>query len=247
MNVNSRRVTGSKIYKVSFYMFNMGKSELYLPLQSRFVYQIEEFAAKGKVPLNSAQLMLKQIETMDSQELIRSQYISGDKDLGDAIIFNSNGNNSWNKLKVILDSKDLRNITEESLKDGNLILTNEIYDALDAEEFNKKDVLKYFNYLQSERESNINPILLSLSRGDKGLLSENNHYLYKLNSSDKGGAIFIPKSISSNHLYALHSGRGENYYFSFFNYLYGAGSLVGVSSEIAMKINKRLEERASTK
>ena len=66
--------------------------------------QMPKLIAGGRIPMNTSQLMQRRLDVRNEDDL-KSSYIDNWFDTGDAVVYHPDG-----RLKVVLDSQDLRNI-----------------------------------------------------------------------------------------------------------------------------------------
>jgi len=89
--------------------------------------------ADGRIPMNVSQLMQRRLDVRNSDEAVKSSYLDNFFGTGDAVVYHPDG-----RVKIVLDSKTLRDMASESQRNsGVLVLTNDVYDSLQGEEFKK--------------------------------------------------------------------------------------------------------------
>jgi len=124
--------------------------------------QMPKLIAEGRVPVNTAQLMQRRLDVRNSDEDIKSSYIDNYFDTGDAIAYHPDG-----RAKIILDSQTLRDMTPDSKRNGGaLVLTEDVYNTLEGEEFKKEKLGKTGESLSRE-EAKAHPVWKVLSRDQK--------------------------------------------------------------------------------
>ena len=91
---------------------------------------------------------------------------------GDAVVYHPDG-----RVKIVLDSQTLRDMTPESPRDGGaLILGEDVYNALQGEEFKKGKIGKVNGSL-SKADVKAHLVWQALAR-DKGLLNDYVDYIF---------------------------------------------------------------------
>jgi hypothetical protein len=128
--------------------------------------------ADGRVPMNVAQLMQKKLDVRNSDEKIKTSYMDNYFDTGDAVVYHPDG-----RVKIVLDSQTLRDMTPESPRDGGaLILGEDVYKTLQGEEF-KKGKLGKINDALSKADVKAHLVWKALAR-DQGLLNDYVDYIF---------------------------------------------------------------------
>ncbi len=123
----------------------------------RIVEQMQILIADGRVPVSAAELMQIRLDGYYMEDY----YVTGD-----AVVYYRS------MVKIVLDSQTLREITPESeLINGALVLTEEDYNALQGEEFKRRE-LGRLNCGLSLDEVIANPVWNALARGDRGLVRD---------------------------------------------------------------------------
>ena len=123
--------------------------------------------ADGRVPMSTSELMQIRLdmENTEDKDYWRNNYFC----TGDAVIYHPDGMGSWDKLKIDLDSQYLREMTPQTPRNNRtLVLTDDQYNAFDAEEFTRKQVGKINKWLSNE-EVKIHAICRKLARYPKVL------------------------------------------------------------------------------
>ena len=135
--------------------------------------QMPKLIAEGRIPLSVAGVMEKRLNMRDVPYDDGMGYWKDNSFVtGDALVYHPDG-----RVKIILDSKTLREITPEStINAGTLVLTEDIYDSLSGEEFKKGECGKLENYLSKE-EAKSHPIWRILAR-DQALLNDYVDYFF---------------------------------------------------------------------
>lgn len=129
---------------------------------------ISTILAKGRIPMNTAQLMQRRLEVRNSPMEVRYSWMSYSFYTSDAVIYNPNG-----KIKIVLDSPRLRKVISESeSKYGSLFISKENYKSLQGEVFKKSELEKIANFPLSKKDVESNPIWKLLARGDQSLVKE---------------------------------------------------------------------------
>ena len=124
--------------------------ESYKEFYGRNVDQMPKLIAEGRVPINTSQVMEKRLNVRNSNQEVRSAWIDNYFDTGDSVVDHPDG-----RIKIGLDSKTLREMTPDSpRRDGALILTEDIYNNLQGEEFKKGKVGKTGEWLTKRQVIN---------------------------------------------------------------------------------------------
>jgi len=138
----------------------------------RSTEQIPKLIADGRVPMSVAGLMRRRLDVRNSDPIVRGFYMDNHFDTGDAIAYHPDG-----RVKIVLDSQHLRDMTPEAkLSDGALILTEDVYNALEGKEFNKRQLGKVAKRL-SKDEVKYHPVWRALAR-DQTLLYDYADYIF---------------------------------------------------------------------
>ena len=146
--------------------------EAYAEFYGKNVEQMPKLIADGRVPMNVAQLMQKRLDIRNSDKDVKSAYMDNYFDTGDAVLYNPDG-----RVKIVLDSQTLRDMTPESPREGGaLILGENVYNALQGEEF-KKGKLRKVNESLLREEVKVHPVWKALAR-DQGLLNDYVDYIF---------------------------------------------------------------------
>ena len=106
--------------------------EKYREFYGKNIEQMPKLIADGRVPMNVSQLMQRILDVRNSNEDVKRSYLDNYFDTGDAIVYHPDG-----RIKIILDSQGLREMTPDTQSDWALLLTEEFYSALQGEEFKK--------------------------------------------------------------------------------------------------------------
>jgi len=123
-----------------------GTREAYREFYGRNTEQMSRLIADGRVPMNTAQLMKRRLEVRNSDADVKSSYMDKYFDTGDAVVYHPDG-----RAKIVLDSQHLRDLTPDtSLNNGALVLTEEVYNSLEGEEFKKGKLGKTGEWLSRE-------------------------------------------------------------------------------------------------
>ncbi len=146
--------------------------EAYQEFYGRNVEQMPKLIADGRVPMNVAQLMQRRLDVRNSDAKVKESYMDNYFDTGDAIAYHPDG-----RVKVVLDSQTLRDITPETQRAGGaLLLTENVYNTLQGEEF-KKGKLGKVNDWMSREDVKSHPVWKVLAR-DQGLLNDYADYIF---------------------------------------------------------------------
>ena len=146
--------------------------EIYREFYGRNIEQMPKLIADGRVPINVSQLMKRRLDVRNSDDEVKSSYLDNYFDTGDAVVYHPDG-----RVKIVLDSQTLREITSQSeLINGALVLTEEAYNTLQGEEFEKGKLGKVNEGLSRE-DVKAHPIWKVLAR-DQKLLNDYADYIF---------------------------------------------------------------------
>lgn len=146
--------------------------DAYQEFYGKNVQQMPKLIADGRVPMNVSQLMQRRLDVRNSDRAVKSSYMDNYFDTGDAVVYHPDG-----RVKIVLDSQTLRDMTPESPRNnGALILTSEVYDTLQGEEFKKGKLGKTESPLSRE-DIKTHPVWKALAR-DQGLLNDYTDYIF---------------------------------------------------------------------
>ena len=146
--------------------------EAYQEFYGQNVKQMPKLIADGRVPMNVSQLMQRRLDVRNSDKAVKGSYMDNYFDTGDAVVYHPDG-----RVKIVLDSQTLREMTPESQRsNGALILTSEVYDTLQGEEF-KKGKLGKTESPFSREDVKAHPVWKVLAR-DQGLLNDYADYIF---------------------------------------------------------------------
>ena len=146
--------------------------EAYQEFYGRNVDQMPKLIADGRVPMNTAQLMQRRLDVRNSDAKVKSAYMDNYFDTGDAVVYHPDG-----RVKIVLDSQTLREMTPDTQRVGGaLLLTEDVYNALEGEEF-KKGKLGKVNEWLSREDVKAHPVWRVLAR-DQGLLKDYTDHIF---------------------------------------------------------------------
>lgn len=140
----------------------------YKPFEGKNIEQMPLLLKEGMVPISVYSLMERRLEVLESafSEKVRDSWWNNCFDTGDASAYDTQGN-----VKIVLDAQPLRTLNPKSrLKNGALVLPEDIYNQLDGQEFTKEQVAKYSVKFLQEGQSVDNPMWVALARGDTAML-----------------------------------------------------------------------------
>ena len=144
----------------------------------RCTEQMSFLISGGMTPISVAQSMRRRLDLRNSRHEIRADYIDNYIDTGDAIVSHPDG-----RLKIILDSQHLREITAESeIDNGAFVLSHDSYRALQGEEF-RNDKLDNMGLLLSREQVKSHPIWQFLAR-DRSLLNDYADFIFAEGEKD---------------------------------------------------------------
>ena len=137
--------------------------EAYQEFYGQNVEQMPKLIVDGRVPMNVSQLMQRRLDVRNSDKSVKSSYMDNYFDTGDAVVYHPDG-----RVKIVLDSQTLRDMTPESQRVGGaLIIGEDVYNTLEGEEF-KKGKLGKVNEQMSREDVKSHPVWKVLAR-DQGL------------------------------------------------------------------------------
>ncbi|MEK6914495.1 MAG: hypothetical protein AABW83_02485 [Nanoarchaeota archaeon] len=146
--------------------------ETYQEFCGRNVEQMPKLIADGRVPMNVSQLMQRRLDVRDSDAKVKSSYMDNYFDTGDAVLYHLDG-----RVKIVLDSQTLRDMTLETQRVGGALLIGEdVYNSLEGEEFKKGKLGKTEGPLLRE-DVKAHPVWKILAR-DQGLLNDYADYIF---------------------------------------------------------------------
>jgi hypothetical protein len=139
--------------------------------------QMPKLIAEGRMPLSFAGLMKRKLQVLSGSPEVRDAWYDNYVDTGDGIAYDRSGN-----VKIELDSPIMRGLNPKSeIKSGALVISDNAFENIRGEEFTSKDIAKYkFGTSLSESEVVEHPFWNALARGDKALLKEYAHAVFKL-------------------------------------------------------------------
>ena len=146
--------------------------EAYREFYGRNFEQMPKLIADGRFPMNVAQLMQRRLHVRNSDNAVKSSYMDNYFDTGDTIVYHPDG-----RVKIVLDSQKLRDMNSETqINGGALVLTGEVYDTLQGEEF-KKGKLGKVNDSLSRKDVKAHPVWKVLAR-DQALLNDYADFIF---------------------------------------------------------------------
>ena len=140
--------------------------------KGRNTEKMQELVADGRAPANVSQLMQRRLDLRNDKTGVKDFYMDNYFDTGDGVVYHPDG-----RVKIVLDSQHLRDMTSESPRNGGaLILGEDVYKALEGEEF-KKGKLGTINERMSKADVKAHPVWKVLAR-DQGLLDDYADYIF---------------------------------------------------------------------
>ena len=209
--------------------------EEYREFYGRNIEQMSKLIADGRVPMNVAQLMQRRLDVRNFDKAVKN-YIDNHFDTGDAVVYHPDG-----RVKIVLDSQTLREITPESPRvSGTLVLTSDVYDSLQGEEFKKGKLVKVNKDL-SRKNIKAHPVWKVLAR-DQCLLNDYADYIFTEGkerfSYDNAMGVYPDLAGDNPKMRAWIVGglayRSSAFGWEYFDYDYGR--FVGIAPEI---VNQR--------
>jgi len=140
--------------------------------KGRNTEQMPKLTADGRMPANVSQLMQRKLDLRNDETGVKDFYMDNYFDTGDGVVYHPDG-----RVKIVLDSQHLRDMTPESPRNGGaLILGEDVYKALEGEEF-KEGKLGKVNERMSKADVKSHPVWKVLAR-DQGLLDDYADYIF---------------------------------------------------------------------
>ena len=134
--------------------------------------QMPKLIADGRVPANVSQLMQRRLDLRNDKTGVKNFYRGNYFATGDGVVYHPDG-----RVKIVLDSQHLRDMTSESPRNGGaLILSEDVYKALEGEEF-KKGKLGKTGESMSKADVKAHPLWKVLAR-DQKLLNDYADYIF---------------------------------------------------------------------
>ena len=134
--------------------------------------QMPLLIADARVPMSVSQLMQKRLDVRNYDTSVKSAWMDNYFDTGDAVVYRKDG-----QVKIVLDSQTLREMTPDTQRVGGaLLLGDDVYKALQGEEF-KRDELGKLGESLSRAQAKSRPVWKALAR-DKGLLNDYVDYIF---------------------------------------------------------------------
>ena len=146
--------------------------EAYEEFYGRNTEQMPKLIADGRVPMSVAGLMQRRLDVRNSDPEVKSSWIDNYFDTGDAIVYHPDG-----RVKIVLDSQHLRDMTPDTPRNGGaLILGEDVYKALEGEEFKKGELGKIDERMPKD-DVKAHPVWKALAR-DQGLLNDYTDHIF---------------------------------------------------------------------
>jgi hypothetical protein len=146
--------------------------EAYQEFYGRNVEQMPMLVADGRVPMSVSGLMQRRLDVRNSDNKVKSAWMDNYFDTGDGVAYHPDG-----RVKIVLDSQTLREMTIYTQRVGGaLLLTEDVYNALEGEEF-KKSKLGKVNEWMSREDVKAHPVWRVLAR-DQALLNDCADYIF---------------------------------------------------------------------
>lgn len=126
----------------------------------------------GRVPANVSQIMQRRLDLRNDDTGVKDFYMDKWFDSGDAVVYHPDG-----RTKIVLDSQHLRDMTPDTPRNsGALIIGEDIYKALEGEEFKKGKLGKTRDWI-SKKDVKAHPVWKALAR-DQGLLNDYTDFIF---------------------------------------------------------------------
>jgi len=140
--------------------------------EGRNTEQMPKLIADGRIPTNFSQLMQRRLELRNDKTGVKDFYMNHWFDSGDVGVYHPDG-----RVKIVLDSQYLKDMTLDTPRRGGaLILSEDVYKALEGEEF-KKGKLGKTNRRMSKADVKAHPVWKVLAR-DQALLNDYADYIF---------------------------------------------------------------------
>jgi len=157
----------------------MGKANLPHEEVKRFkVYngrnteKMPQLIANGRVPASVSQVMQRRLDLRNDESGVKDFYMNNYFDTGDGVVYHPDG-----RVKVVLDSQHLREMTPDTPRNGGaLIIGEDVYKALEGEEFKKGKLGKTGDWM-SKKDVKAHPVWRALAR-DQALLDDYADYIF---------------------------------------------------------------------
>lgn len=203
--------------------------------------QMPKLIADGRTPLSFVGLMKRKLQVLSASPEVRDAWFTNYVDTGDGVAYDTAGN-----VKIDLDSPTMRELNPKStIKNGALLLPDGAYDKVNGQEFTSKDIGKYrFNTSLTEAEVNDHPFWLALARGDKALLKEYTHQVFKMakekHGYDKNMGVYLSgfKDVPNMRLWLSLRLGSDSRANGDYNLDDDGGRLVGVAPEAQSALEK---------
>jgi len=148
--------------------------EAYKEFYGRNTEQMPKLIAEGRVPMNVAQLMQRRLDVRNSDTKVKSSYMDNYFDTGDGVVYHPDG-----RVKIVLDSEDLRDMTPDILRNGGaLILGEDVYKTLEGIEIIDINNVGKLGESLSKEQAKSHSVWIHLARGDKTLLKDYTDYIF---------------------------------------------------------------------
>ncbi len=214
--------------------------EAYQEFYGRNVEQMPKLIADGRVPMNVSQLMQRRLDIRNSDDKVKSSYMDNYFDTGDAIVYHPDG-----RVKIVLDSEDLRNMAPDTSRNsGDLIIGEDVYNALEGEEFKKGKLGKTGDWM-SKKDVKSHPVWKVLAR-DQALLDDYTDYIFAEGKErfgyDTGGmGVFVSSASGDTPEMRAWFVGGLEYSsgaFGWYGFDYDRGRFVGIAPEALSALGK---------
>ena len=144
-----------------------------------YIEQMPNLIAEGRIPMNVSQLMQRRLDVRNADKDVKISWMDNYFDTGDAIAYHpeSGGRGRWDKLKIVLDSPHLRDMTlKKEETNETLFLEEDLYKTLEGEEFKNGKLRKTGEWLSKE-DVKAHPIWRVLAR-NQSLLNDYTDYIF---------------------------------------------------------------------
>jgi hypothetical protein len=213
---------------------------LFKEFYGRNTEQMPKLIAEGRVPMNTSELMQRRLDYRNGPAEVKTAWMDNYFDTGDAVVYHPNRD-----VKIVLDSQTLREMTPESrINGGALVLSEDVYEALQGEVFKKGKLGRVGDYSMSREDVKAHPVWRVLAR-DQTLLNDYVDFIFAEGKErffyDTAMGVF-PTSRGGDKLEmrAWYVGRLEDRSFTDGGYdlVYGGGRLVGIASNARDLVSK---------
>lgn len=209
-----------------------GEGERFKEFYGRNTEQMPKLIAEDRVPMSVAGLMQRRLDVRNASEDVKNYWMDNFFNTGDAAVYHPDG-----RVKIVLDSQYLREMTPDTQRNGGaLVLTEDIYNSLEGEEFKKGKLGKTDEWI-SKKDVKNHGVWKALAR-DQSLLDDYTDLIFaeveeKFGYDNAMGVFPISTNGDTPEMRAWCVGRvGRSNVNGRYNFDNGGGRLVGVAPEV---------------